>query len=102
MEELKNALVALTEECHHFYAPPNTEPAYIVWKEDGRNDLAANNAHEEKAWTGTVELYTRNDNDPLVSGIDNALDSVGAVWSLISVDYEYESGLIHYSWDWEL
>lgn len=102
MDELRDALVAVTLDCYHYFAKPNTEPPYIVWKEDGRNDLVANGEHSEKAWTGVVDFYTKNENDLLVAKIDNALTSIGAAWSLVSVDYETDSELIHYSWDWEL
>lgn len=102
MDALREALAAITLDCYHYFAFPNVEPPYIVWKEDGRADLVANGEHAEKVWTGVVDLYTKNENDPIVERIEIALTSVGAAWSLISVDYESETELIHYSWDWEL
>lgn len=102
MKSLRDALVSLTEKTYHYTAPPNTDPAYIVWKEDGSNDLTASNIHAEKAWTGVVDLYTNQEFDPLVDGVPKVFERVGAAYNLVSVDYEEETGLIHYSWDWEL
>lgn len=102
MDALKDALARVTLDCYHFYALPNVEPPYIIWKEDGRTDLVANGEHTEKAWTGVVDLYTKTENDPLVGKVEDALTSVCAAWSLISVDYESDTERLHYSWDWEL
>ena len=102
MQKIRNALVSVTEKTYHFQADTRAEAPYIVWKEDGRNDLAAGGVHVEKAWTGVIDLYTKTENDPLVGKVEDALDGIGAAWSMVSVDFESETGLIHYSWDWEI
>lgn len=102
MEKLRKALSAVAENCYHFYPSSLTKNPYVIWKEDGRNDLEAGNVHAEKAWTGVVDLYTETENDPLVSDIEGAFESIGCAYNLVTVDYEEESGKIHYSWDWEL
>lgn len=102
MEALKTALLTVTDKVYHFIAPPNTAPAYIVWAEDGANDLVANNRHIEKVWTGSVDLYTDKESDPFVTAIPVALENAGAAYSLVMVEYEEETSLIHYSWDWEM
>ena len=102
LETLQAALAALTDACYHYVAAPNTAPPYIVWAEDGDNDLAADNGHGERSYTGTVDLYTKSDADPLFSQIPTALDQIGAAWYLNSVQYEEATGLIHYEWVWEV
>lgn len=102
MERLRKALASVTENCYHFYPSSTTETPYVVWAEDGRNDLKASNVHVEKAWTGVVDLYTRAENEPLVLEIESAFESIHCAHNLVSVDYEEETGKIHYSWDWEL
>lgn len=99
---LIEALAALCPETHHFYAPPNTMPPYLVWAEDGGNDLGANNQHVERAVTGSLNLFTRDEADPLIRGVRSLMDRLPVAYSLISVSWEEETGLIHYSWDWEV
>lgn len=92
----------LWEKTYHFTAPPNTEPPYIVWKEDGNNDLNSNNRHSEKIVTGTMDLFIRSETDPLIRKLPALMNDFPAAYSLISVEYEEETGLLHYSWDWEV
>lgn len=101
MKSLSDALVSVTEQTYHYFAPPGTEAPYIVWAEDGRNDLIAGCVHAEKSWTGTVDLFTGSENDKKVIMVESALEFAGVAYSLVSVAYEEETGLIHYSWDWE-
>lgn len=98
LEQLRDALVAIHKKTYHYFAPPNTIPPYIVWAEDGDNDLNVNNVHGERAYTGTIDLYTKTENDPLLSSIPVAVESVGGSWYLNSVQYEEETGLIHHEW----
>lgn len=96
------SLAALWEKTYHFIAPPNTEPPYIVWTEDGGNDLKANNRHAEKITTGTLDLFVRYETDPLIQRIPAFLNNFPVAYSLVSVSYEEETGFLHYSWDWEV
>lgn len=102
LETLRAALAALTDRAYHYTAAPNAKPPYIVWAEDGDNDLMAGNVHSERCLTGTVDLYTRMDGDPLFTAIPAALEGIGAAYYLNSVQYEEETGLIHYEWVWEV
>lgn len=102
LEKLQEALAALTDRCYHYVAQPNAKPSYLVWMEDGGNDFSADNIHAELCLTGTVDLYTKTENDPLMQSVPQALESIGAAWSLNSVQYEDDTGLIHYEWAWEV
>lgn len=75
---------------------------YFVWQEDGANDLEANNAHAEKAVTGSTDLFTKLEFDLWVDALEDALSGYGIAWKLVSVDYEEATGFTHYSWDWEV
>lgn len=101
LERLRGALAACGERVYRYAAAPNTAPPYLVWGEDGDNDLSADDRHAERCWTGTVDLYTRTEDDPLTRAVPAALEGVGAAWSLNSVQYEEDTGLIHYEWVWE-
>lgn len=102
LETLQAALTALTDNTYHINAAPNTVPPYLVWMEDGDNDLSGDNVHGERCFTGTVDLYTLSDSDPLVSQVPAALESIGASWYFNSLQYEEETGLNHYEWVWEV
>ena len=98
---LRTALAALTDRTYHYFAAPNSTPPYIVWAEDGDNDLEADNAHVEHIFAGTVDLYTNIEDDPLMESIPEALAGLPAAYYLNSVQYEEATGLIHYEWTWE-
>ena len=101
LERLQAALAALGR-CYHYVAEPNAVPPYMVWMEDGDNDLLASNIHAERCFTGTTDLFTKAENDPLVAAIPQALERIGASYYLNGVDYEDDTGLIHFEWVWEV
>lgn len=102
LQTIRDALAVLTDSCYHYVALPNAVPPYIVWAEDGDNDLAADDHHAERAVTGTVDLYTKQENDPLKDSIEQALEDAGASWYFNSFQYETETGLLHFEWVWEV
>lgn len=101
LETLQAALAGLTESAYHYFAQPNAQPPYIVWAEDADNDLLADNVHAERMYQGTIDLYTNADADPLTQSILAALETIGAAYYLNSVQYEEETGLVHFEWVWE-
>lgn len=100
LQPLRDALAALGN-AYHYTAKPNAAPPYLVWMEDGDNDLAADNTHVERIYQGTVDLYTKTEDDPLMEHVPEVLESIEAAWYLNSVQYEDDTGLIHYEWVWE-
>ena len=74
----------------------------MIWAEDGANDFEADNIHTEKMHQGTVDLYTKTEDDPLMERIPQALERIGAAYYLNSIQYEEDTGLIHYEWVWEV
>ena len=62
----------------------------------------ANNRMSEQQLHGTVDLYTLEEYNPLIDEIQEALNEVMGGWSLNTVDYEDETNLIHYEWEWTL
>lgn len=75
---------------------------YFVWQEDGTNDLTGDGNHAEKAVTGTSDLYTKLEFDPWGDALGVSFDQAGIAWNLVEVEYEEETGLYHWSWDWEV
>lgn len=98
METIKQALLALTSNVFNFVSAPGTVPPYIIYQQDGDNDLCAGNRHAETAAVVIIDLFTKKAKDPLVTGIPAALEDAGAAWYLNSTQYENETGLYHFEW----
>ena len=99
-ERIIEAHVAVTDSVSH--SERLESDRYFVWQEDGRNDLKANNASGEKAVTGVTDFFTKKEFDPWAEALGESFSSRGIAWSLVTVEYEPETGFYHYSWDWEV
>lgn len=102
LNRLKEALVSIWERVYRYSAEPNTPAPYIVWGEDSGLSLEADNIHSERGFRGTVDLYTQTEDDPLTASIPEVFESIGASYYLSSVQFEDETGLIHYEWIFEV
>ena len=99
-EKIVAAHVAVTDSVRH--SERIGSDRYFVWQEDGKNDMSADNIHCGEAVTGRTDLYTRQEFDPWADALGESFDVMGISWSLISTEYEDETGFYHYSWDWEV
>ena len=102
MDELINALASTGYQFAHFGWSKAPAGDYGVYAEDGANDLIAGNKHVEKVLQGTVDYYTRDDSGTPKTTIETALDSVPVAWYLNSVQFESDTGYIHYEWVFEV
>lgn len=100
---IRDALTPLTANVYHYWRPKLDAP-FILWQEIGEGaELSADNHKAEFAFSGTVDLYTKTEYDPLFDEIQEALNGVdGLGWMFSESQYEDETGLIHHSWDWKL
>lgn len=96
-------LTVLPQAVYHYIAPDSTAAPYITWAEDGQGDsLHSNNTMTAQAITGAVHLFTRAEYDPLFDKIQKVLRLRQIPYRLNSVQYERDTGLIHYEWVWEV
>lgn len=102
LDTIKNALLSVTQNVFHFTAGANAVLPYVVWAEDSANSFEANNVHAESADEGTIDLYTKDENDPLRESIPQALNDCGCAWYKNSTQYEEDTGLIHDEWVFEV
>ena len=100
LDRIKAALLTVGVPVDHYEAAQRPDK-YIVWAEDGANALHADGRLSELAWTGTVDYFTKTEDDPNVELIWQALESVCAC-ALNSVQYEDGTGYIHYEWAFEV
>lgn len=102
LDGIKNALLELTDFVYHYRAPQNQPLPYIEWMEEGENVFLADNRHKERTRQGTIDLYTLDEEDPLMGKIPEKLNDMEAAWYLNSVQYEEDTGIIHYEWVFEV
>lgn len=75
---------------------------YFVWQEDGAETLFADDRQAERTVTGSTDLFTETEFDPWVNALEMSFCLEGIPYSLRDVQYEHETGLYHYIWDWEV
>lgn len=123
MDELIQALEATGYAFAHFGWSKAPDGDYGVYSEEGANDLVANGRHVERAIRLTIDYFTRAvdarvtyntespgiydtgggvyswfDRHPAKTAIENALNNSPCVWYLNSVQFESDSGYVHFEW----
>lgn len=100
---IKTALLTVTDDVFHFIAPQNQKGAYIVWAEDGQADSShADDRMVEQVITGTIDYYTKSENDSNFDAIQDALNEAEISFDLSSIQYEEDTKYIHYEWIFEV
>lgn len=100
LKRVRDALVILGVNVYHYERPKMSAP-YIVWQEDSARTFGADNRVGEMIAAGTLDIYSKTEYDPLFDATMDALTTAGIVWSLESIQYEDETGLIHYEMGWQ-
>ncbi|MBR5816987.1 MAG: hypothetical protein IKY38_06130 [Anaerotignum sp.] len=102
LKKVRDALLTVTADVSHYFASKKTSQ-YIVWMETGEaSSLMANNCKQVQAIKGTIDYFTKKDFDQNVDDIQNALQAAEISYFLESVQYEEETGYIHYEWKFEV
>ena len=100
LKQMGSAFATVTTKCYHYWRT-NKQPPYIVWAETGEDEsFNADNQKHEQRIIGVVDLWTKQEYDPLIDDVQDVLRDLGVTWSLASVLYEDETNLIHYQWNW--
>ena len=101
MDEIINILTAQGLQCTHYGWSHAPSGDYGVWAEEGANDLGADDRHSEHVTRVTLDYFTRDASGAPKTTIEAALDGRCAYY-LNSVQFEQDSGYIHYEWVCEL
>lgn len=102
LQGIKDLLLNIGPPVFHYFASGQTG-AYIVWAEDSEgNSGHADNRKTTQVIQGTIDYFTKTEGDPNMEKIQSTLNSAGIAWRLNSVQYEKETGYIHYEWVWEM
>lgn len=87
----------------HYTRPANIKPSWIVWQEDGEYQSFDNdNRKDIQQVQGIIDCYTQKEYDPLLDEVQDALNASGIGWRLSFTDYEDDTKLIHYQWEFYL
>jgi len=89
---------------YHYTRPSDQNSSWVVWQEDGEGESFNTGNHKaEQQIHGTIDCYTPTEYDPLLDEIQTALEGLEDTgWSLLSVQYEDETNLIHYEWEFNI
>lgn len=102
LETIKNICLSVTENAGHYEALDETDK-YCVWAEDSESDaLNVDNYKGGQTIQGTIDYFTKDEDDSNIEAFQLALNAARIGWSLNSVQYEDETGFIHYEWLWKV
>lgn len=74
---------------------------YGVYSLNGQSELSSDSdAASEIMLEGYVDYFCRSDALTAKESIESALRSLGIWFSLNSVQYEDDTGYVHYEWEW--
>lgn len=98
LDAVREACLSVTQNVGHYEAFDKNDK-YCVWAEDTEtNSLEADNYKAGQTITGTVDYFTKDEDDPNIEKFQIAFNAARIGWSLNSVQYEDETGFIHYEW----
>lgn len=102
LEKIKSVLLSVMPDVYHYTADQKKEH-YIVWAEDSGGSVhAVDDRVVDQAIVGTVDYYTKTEFDKNIDLIAAAMIDAKISFRLNSVQYEDETGYIHYEWLFEV
>ena len=94
-----NLVAQLGNKVYHYWRPVKSAPI-CIWQEDSEaGSLRVDRIGREQAIHGTVDYYTQTEYDGNIDKIQTALNKTCSNWSINSVQYEDDTKLIHYEWE---
>lgn len=101
--DISTALVSIPGLSVGHYKNFKQDGDYCVWAEDMEPDrVSADNRKQIQNLQGTIDFFTRTEFNPLIDAIQDALNEARISFFLNSVQYEDETGFIHYEWVFEV
>lgn len=102
LQTVKDALLTVGVPVSHYTAIKKPDK-YIVWAEDSQGEsLWADGCMVGQVIQGTIDYFTRTENDPNVEKIQQALTGADISFRMNSIQHEDDTRYIHYEWVWEV
>lgn len=98
VNQLKTALATTLYPFAHYAWSHAPSGDYGVYGEDGGAELSADNLSHESKVEVVVDLFTRKDDGAPKTAVESAIRNAGGKAHLDTVQYEDDTGYIHYSW----
>lgn len=101
INKLKTALDTTGYKFAHYAWAKAPSGDYGVYAEDDQRSLWGNGHMAEHTTIGTIDYFTRDDTGTPKSTIESVLNGIDISWYLNSIQYENDTGYIHYEWVFE-
>ncbi len=98
LEQLRETLEATGFSWAHHGWSKAPAGDYGVYFEGQGDDLGVDNIHGETGTTAYVNLFTRDDSTAPRRKVEAALNGLKMPWLLNSVQFEEDTGYIHFEW----
>ena len=99
LAEVQALVVSVDQNCGHYESAWAGTAAYTVWREFARLPTMADTGYAEEGWAFQVDRFTKTEGDTIAAALFTALDADPRVAFELQVDYEPETGYIHYIFD---
>lgn len=100
---VKNALKSVTEKLYHYEAPNDITDDYIVYFENSEgSSVSGDNYKLEQSISGNIYLYSKNEHCPLFDEIQNSLCENRISFVFIDAEYDPETEIICWSWEFDV
>lgn len=96
-------VAGVCSHAYHYTKAKNATVPYAVWAEDSEGESFHADSHKaEQVISGSLNYFTKTEFDSTCDALQDMLDNVCCEWYLSSVQYEPDTGLIHYEWRWDI
>lgn len=103
LDSVKTALLTVTQRVYRYTAISSPTFPYIVWAEDGQSDsLHGDGVMINQTIEGTIDLFSKIPDDPMIGQIQSALNDAGIGFRLNAVQFEQDTRVIHHEWVWNI
>lgn len=100
VEKIGKLHSAAVSNSYHYFRPQLKAP-YLIWQEDGSEKFSADDRVCEMTISGSTDYFTKVEYDRNVDAIISMLRDNQFLWTMNSIQYEPDTGLIHYEFLWE-
>lgn len=100
IDRIKKAHLSVTSAVSHYEKMQSDR--YFVWQEEAADAVCAESKHAVGRVRGTTDFYTKREGDPWKERLEKAFGRWGISWTLNSVQYEEDTGFIHFEYLWEV